>query len=299
MIVLIVVGIMVLLAATALLAALILDVQPGAGLGWPAWAKTVLAREEEFVAAIGWQWRSWVAFRSVCIAIALLLAWGVGLAPFTLLAAVLALGLPRLALGSRAATRSNNQARGFVTLLRQFASRLKVSSQPFDTILADIARHAPRDLAFLHAAAAERDVLSAVNLAVAKSKAPLLQRGWATLLISRTRDRMALAELLQGHQIDEIQGLIDEAAEMQKLRGSQNAIIAVLSGAALFLFAVMNGVPELHAFYSTATGSLVLVGVVGVFSGSVALAKFIVRQPRLFHWDVERMAREVGRIGGA
>jgi len=111
MIVLIVVGIVVLFAATALLAALILDVQSAAGLGWPAWAKTVLAREEEFVAAIGWQWRGWILLRGVCIAIALLVSWAVELAPLTLLAAVLALGLPRLALGSRAVTRSINQAR--------------------------------------------------------------------------------------------------------------------------------------------------------------------------------------------
>jgi len=80
-------------------------------------------------------------------------------------------------------------------------------------------------------AAAERDVLSAVITEVRASKSELLEKGLVTLLLSRTRDRLTLATLLQEHQIPEIEALIEEAEEMRAVRSAQNATIVVLAGA--------------------------------------------------------------------
>lgn len=299
MIAAVVVCVVVLLAGGATLAALVLDVQPSARPSTPQWMRTTLMREEEFAAAIGWQWRRWVAARVAFGVAALAVAWTTRVAFIDVLAIVLGVVGPRLLLAGRAERRRIQEARAFVALLRQFASRLQVSNEPFDSILADAARNAPVELAFLRASAAARDVLSAVIGAVRASRSELLERGLVTLLVSRTRDRLTLAELLQKHQIPEIEALIDEAEEMRAVRSAQNTTIVVLAGALGFLFTFLNGVPALHDFYSSGAGSIALVVVVVVFLSATGAMKFLLRQPRLFHWDIERVARDVARIGGA
>lgn len=299
MIVAVVACVVVLLAGAAALAALLLDVQPSGHPSPPRWVRTALAREEEFAAAIGWQWPRWVVARVVVVIAALAVAWTTHVAFVDVLAIVLGLVGPRLLLAGRAERRRIAQARAFVALLRQFASRLQVSNEPFDAILADTARNATGELALLRGAAAERDVLSAVITAVRASKSELLEKGLITLLLSRTRDRLTLATLLQEHQIPEIEALIEEAEEMRAVRSAQNATIVVLAGAIGFTFAFLNGVPALHDFYSSAAGSVALVVVVAVFVSATGAMKFLLRQPRLFHWDIERVARDVARIGGA
>ena len=289
----------VLLAGGAILAALILDAGPRRSLGAPRMLRRLLAGEEDFAAAVGVRWRAWLLTRAVLLIAALALAWTARVAFVDVLAVVIALTGPRLLLAGRAERRRIRQARAFVSLLRQFASRLLVSNEPFDSILADIAATAPAELAFLRVAGGERDVLSGVIRAVQESKSELLEKGMVTLLVSRTRDRVTLAELLQQHQIPEIEAVIDEAEEMRAVRSAQNATIVVLAGALTFMFAFLNGVPALHAFYSSPGGGIALVVVVSVFAAAVLGMKALLRQPRLFHWDLERVAADVSRIGGA
>lgn len=295
----ILVCVFVLLAGAPLLAALILDVSPRRAMEMPRFARTLVKREEEFAAAVGLPWRNWLLARVAFVALALALAWTTRVAFVDVLAFVLGLVGPRLLLAGRAERRRIRQARAFVALLRQFASRLEVSNEPFDSILADTASNAPVELAFLRSAGGSRDVLTAVIAAVRASKSELLEKGLVTLLVSRTRDRITLAELLQEHQIPEIEALIDEAEEMRAVRSAQNATIVVLAGALGFMFTFLNGVPALHDFYSSPTGSIALVFVVGVFVAAVAGMKTLLRQPRIFHWNLDQVARDVARIGGA
>lgn len=288
----------VLLAGACLLAALILDVRvPRREV--PRLARTALTREQEFAAAVGLTWRNWLIARAGFVVVALAFAWTTHVAFVDVLALVLGLVGPRLLLAGRAERRRIRQARAFVALLRQFASRLAVSNEPFDAILADTAANAPQELAFLRPAGGSRDVLTAVIAAIKESKSELLEKGLVTLLVSRTRDRITLAELLQQHQVPEIEALIDEAEEMRAVRSAQNATIVVLAGALGFMFAFLNGVPALHDFYSSAAGSIALVVVVAVFVTAVTAMKMLLRQPRIFHWDLDRVAADVGRIGGA
>ena len=295
----ILVCVFVLLAGAALLAALILDVSPPRALEMPRFARRILNSEEQFAAAVGLTWRNWLVARGAIVVCAFALAWTTRVAFVDLLSIVLGVVGPRLLLAGRAERRRIRQARAFVALLRQFASRLEVSNEPFDSILADTAANAPVELAFLRSAGGTRDVLTAVIAAVRSSKSELLEKGLVTLLVSRTRDRITLAELLQEHQIPEIEALIDEAEEMRAVRSAQNATIVVLAGALGFMFMFLNGVPALHDFYSSPSGSLALVLVVAVFVSAVAGMKTLLRQPRIFHWNLDRVASDVARIGGA
>ena len=299
MIAVVLVCVIVLLSGAALLAALIVEVRPGRAVTAPTALRRVIDAEQEFAAAVGLPWRTWLAVRAAAVVGAVALAWTARVAFVDVLAVVLGVVGPRLLLAGRAERRRIRQARAFVALLRQFAARLEVSNEPFDSILADTAANAPGELAFLRATASSRDVLSAVIAAVGAARSELLEKGLVTLLVSRTRDRMALAELLQEHQIPEIEALIDEAEEMRSVRSAQNATITVLAGAVGFMFAFLNGVPALHDFYSSPTGSVALVVVVVVFVAAVGAMKVLLRQPRLFHWDLDRVARDVARIGGA
>lgn len=299
MIAVVLVCVIVLLAGAALLAALIVDVTPGRTVVTPTSVRRVLEGEREFAGAVGMSWRDWLLIRVVVLAGAGALAWSTRVAFVVVLALVLGVVGPRLLLAGRAERRRIRVARAFVALLRRFAARLEASNEPFDSILAESAASAPSELAFLRAAAASRDVLSAVIAAVAAARSELLEKGLVTLLVSRTRDRMALAELLVGHQIPEIEALIDEAEEMRTVRSAQNATITVLAGAVTFMFAFLNGVPPLHDFYTSPIGSIALVVVVLVFISAVGAMKLLLRQPRLFHWDLQRVARDVARIGGA
>lgn len=298
MIAVILLCVFVLLAGACLLAALILDGRAPRG-EVPRVARNAVGREQEFAAAVGLTWRNWLIARAAFLVVALAVAWTTRVAFVDVLALVLGVVGPRLLLAGRAERRRIRQARAFVALLRQFASRLAVSNEPFDAILADMAANAPPELAFLRTAGGSRDVLAAVITAVKASKSELLEKGLVTLLVSRTRDRITLADLLQQHQVPEIESLIDEAEEMRAVRSAQNATIVVLAGALGLMFAVLNGVPTLHDFYSSAAGSLALVVVVGVFVGAVTAMKLLLRQPRIVHWNLERVASDVARIGGA
>lgn len=299
MIALVLACILILLAGGLALAAVILEVPLHRGpVPTPRSVASLLESERRFAAALGWSWPHWVVIRGLVLTVALVAAVAMRVPAVIVLAMALGLVGPRLLLGSRAEHRRIRQARSFIGLLRQFASRLAVTNEPFDAILADVARTAPPELGFLVAAAASPDVLGAVRRAIRNAKSPLLERGLVTLLVSRTRDRLVLSDLLVRHEIPQLEGEIEEAEEIRAMRASQNATIAILAGALTFMFAFLNSVPTLHDFYSSAEGSVALLVVVCVFVLSVSLMKLMLRQPRPLHWDVERVARDVGRLGG-
>jgi hypothetical protein len=297
MIAMLVVCVLVILGGGVAIAALVLDAPLASTKPRPPQSVlTWVAGEREFAAALAWTPRFWFALRATLLGAALLVALS------TKVPAVMAIALvggvigPRLLLGSRAETRRIKQARAFVTLLRQFASRLDVTNEPFDSILLDIARNAPPELSFLTAAVGAQDVVTAFRQAVDRARSPLLERGFVTLLVSRTRDRTALSRLLIDHEIPQLEGEIEEAEEIRAVKASQNATIVILAGTLLTMFAFLNGVDAVHAVYTSAFGSVVLVAVVLVFTSSVVAMKALLRQPKPLRWDLERVSTDLGRM---
>ena len=261
--------------------------------GWHALVRPSLERQRDLAQALGLRLRTWLLLRLLCAAAGLAMGALAGAITLTLGAAALGLfGLPWL-LAGRAARRRLARERARAGFVIEVWDLMRQSNLALDRALREAARGpAPELRHALLPLAGDEPVASALVEVARRARSPLFDMVVSALLIARTHDPMALIRV-----VDEVlQPLLRVSVEVQEenhatVAQQRAAALAIGVIMALLLTAVMR-VPSMQAFYVSAPGQGVLLGVMAMYLGLVWAIGQVARPLRWVSWDIEALRRE-------
>jgi hypothetical protein len=286
--------IVLVLALAAGAGALFLGVPLGASRErWRERTRPFLDRQRDLAQSLGLRLRTWLLLRLLCAGAGLAAGALTGALTLALGAAALGLfGLPWL-LAGRAARRRLGMERALAGFVVEVRDLMRQSNLALDRALREAARGpAPELRHVLAPLAGDEPVADALVEVSRRARSPLADLVVSALLIARTHDPMALIRV-----VDEvIQPLLRISVEVQEenhatVAQQRAAALAIGVIMALLLVAVMR-VPSMQAFYVSAPGQAVLLGVLAMYLGLVWAIGQVARPLRWVAWDIEALRRE-------
>ncbi|HEY7201159.1 MAG TPA: hypothetical protein VIC57_13130 [Candidatus Dormibacteraeota bacterium] len=286
--------IVLVLALAAGAGALFLGVPLGASRErWRERTRPFLDRQRDLAQSLGLRLRTWLLLRLLCAGAGLAAGALTGALTLALGAAALGLfGLPWL-LAGRAARRRLGMERALAGFVVEVRDLMRQSNLALDRALREAARGpAPELRHVLAPLAGDEPVADALVEVARRARSPLADLVVSALLIARTHDPMALIRV-----VDEvIQPLLRISVEVQEenhatVAQQRAAALAIGVIMALLLVAVMR-VPSMQAFYVSAPGQAVLLGVLAMYLGLVWAIGQVARPLRWVAWDIEALRRE-------
>jgi hypothetical protein len=260
---------------------------------WKSFVRPFLERQRDLAQSLGLRLRSWLLLRALCAVAGLAAGALTGVPTLALGAAALGLfGLPWL-LAGRAARRRLGMERALSGLVVEVRDLMRQSNLALDRALREAARAPMPELRHVLAPLTGDEPVADCLVEVSRrARSPLADMVVSALLIARTHDPMALVRV-----VDEIlRPLLEVSVEVQE---ENHATVAQQRAAALaigvimaLLFAAVMRVPSLQAFYASAPGQLVLLGVLGMYLALVWAIGQIARPLRWVAWDIEALRRE-------
>ena len=290
-------GFLIVIACAAAGAAAILDFDVSALAGRrPPWR--LLERERDVAANLGWPWHRWVLVRLS------LVAAGVGIGALSriwilvLIGALLGAFGFRFAIAGHAASRRLRMERAFLGRLRDLRDRMAVGNQSLDTALQEIGRDPGPDLQYVLAPlAGGGSVLDNIVAVGLRARSPVVEYACAVLLWTRSRSLDALIEAIDDLLLPVGTAQLAVQEESAVTLTQQRAVTMAMSALMLVMFAIVIRVDAFRAFYQSAAGNVVLVGVVMLFALLVGLLGRIVQVRDWTRWDLRRLADEQERLG--
>ena len=260
---------------------------------WDELARPQLDRQRDLAQSLGLTLRSWLLLRALCAAGGLLAGLWTGVPTLTAGGAALGLfGLPWL-LAGRAAKRRLDMERALAGLVVEVRDLMQQSNLALDRAIREAARAPVPELRPVLAPLAGDEPVSRGLVEFARrARSPLADMVVTALLIARTHNPMALVRV-----IDEVlQPLLQVSVEVQEENhatvSQQRAAALVIGVIMAALFAAVMRVPTMQAFYVSAPGQLVLLGVFGMYLGLVWVIGQVARPLRSTAWDIEAVRRE-------
>jgi len=110
---------------------------------------SVLEREKDIAAGLGWPWQRWVVLRLAFAGLGLAVAWITGVTLLWVIGPIAGVVGFRFALAGRAAGRRLRMERAFLGQLRNLRDRMAVSNQSLDIALHELGRNPGPDLGYV------------------------------------------------------------------------------------------------------------------------------------------------------
>jgi hypothetical protein len=263
------------------------------GQRWRELARPHLDRQRDLAQSLGLRLRSWLLLRALCTGAGLLAGGLTGIPTLTVGGAALGLVGLRWLLAGRAARRRLAMERALTGFVLEVRDLMRQSNLALDRALRVAAGGPAPELRYaLAPLIGDRPISGCLVEVARRARSPLADLVVAALLIARTHDPMALVRV-----VDEVlRPLLDVSVEVQ---AENNATVAQQRAAALaigvimaVLLAAVMRVPSMQAFYLSAPGQLVLLGVFGMYLALVWAIGHIARPLRWVSWDIEALRRE-------
>jgi hypothetical protein len=286
--------ILVVLALAAVAAAIYLGA-PAADLGTRVRdvVHPFFERQRDIAQGLNVSLRMWLVLRGAAAAAGLGLGSLTGIPTVTFGGLGLGLlGVPWL-LAGRAAHRRLRMERALSGLLVELRNLMQLSNLALDRALREAARNPSPELRQILAPMAGDEPLGESLAEVARrARSPLADLIVSALLIARTHNPLALVRVIDEVLIP-VLGVTVEVQEENHATVAQQRTASIAIGVIMLgLFAAVVRVPNLHAFYDSAAGQLVLVAVAAMYLGLVWLIGHVTRPIRWVEWDVDAVRRE-------
>ena len=252
-----------------------------------------LEHEKDVAAALGWQWRTWVATRA--------LVTGVGIAvgvttQIPLLAVLLgAVGFfgVRFAVAGRAARRRLRMERAFLVQLRALRDRMAIANQSLDSALQEIGRDPGPELRYvLEPWAHGGSVAGNIVASGLRSRSPLVEHACAVLIWARTRSLDGLIAAIDDVLIPVGEAHLAVEEESLVTLSQQRAVTFAMSGLMIVMFVSIVRVESFRAYYQTFAGTVVLLVAVGMFFALIGMLGRIARVAQWTRWDLRRVQEQ-------
>ncbi len=297
--VLLVVGVMVALACACAACAAILDVDLRRLRPSRDRRISVLEREKDIAAGLGWPWQRWVVLRLAFVALGLLVAWITGVTLLWVIGPIAGAVGFRFALAGRAASRRLRMERAFLGQLRNLRDRMAVSNQSLDTALQELGRNPGPDLGFVLAPLARggSTITNVVEMGV-RARSPIVEQVAAVLIWARSRSSDFLIQTIDTVLIPVGEAQLAIQEEAMVTLAQQRAVTFAMSSLLVLMLAIALGVDTLRAYYQSFAGQVVLIVVAVLFTGLVIFLGLIVRPQTWTRWNLRRLAEEQERLGG-
>jgi hypothetical protein len=287
-------GVVLALALAAAAAALALGVPVEApNRRWRELARPHLDRQRDLAQSLGLSLRTWLLLRAACGAPGLVAGLLTGIPVLTVGGTALGLfGLPWL-LAGRAARRRLDMERALAGLVAEVRDLMQQSNLALDRALREAARGPAPELRYvLEPLAGDEAVADGLVEVARRARSPLADLVVTALLIARTHNPMALVRVID----DVIRPLLQVSVEVQEENhatvSQQRAAALVIGLIMAALFVAVMRVPTMQAFYASAGGQLVLLGVFAMYLGLVWAIGQVARPLRWVAWDLEAVRRE-------
>jgi tight adherence protein B len=250
-------------------------------------------RQRDIAQGLGLSFRAWLLLRAGAAAAGLALGSLTGIPTVTLGGLGLGLlGLPWL-LAGRAAQRRLRMERALAGLLVELRNLMQLSNLALDRALREAARNpAPELVMILAPMAGDEPIGLALTQVARRARSPLADLIVSALLIARTHNPLALVRVIDDVLMPVLGVTVEVQEENHATVAQQRAAALAIGVIMLVLFAAIVHVPNLHAFYDSAPGQLVLLIVAAMYLGLVWLIGHVARPVRWVEWDVDAVRRE-------
>ena len=297
--VLLVVGVIVVLAAACAACSAILDVDLGRLRAARDRRFSLLEREKDIAAGLGWPWQRWVVMRLLFVGLGLIVAWMTGVTLLWLIGPIAGAVGFRFALAGRAANRRLRMERAFLGQLRNLRDRMAVSNQSLDTALQELGRNPGSELGYVLAPLARggSTIANVVEMGV-RARSPIVEQVAAVLIWARSRSSEFLIQTIDTVLIPVGEAQLAIQEESMVTLAQQRAVTFAMSSLLVVMLAIALGVDTLRAYYQSFAGQVVLIVVALLFSVLVVALGLIVRPQSWTRWNLRRLAAEQERLGG-
>ena len=297
--VLLVVGVIVVLAAACAACSAILDVDLGRLRAARDRRFSLLEREKDIAAGLGWPWQRWVVMRLLFVGLGLIVAWMTGVTLLWLIGPIAGAVGFRFALAGRAANRRLRMERAFLGQLRNLRDRMAVSNQSLDTALQELGRNPGSELGYVLAPLARggSTIANVVEMGV-RARSPIVEQVAAVLIWARSRSSEFLIQTIDTVLIPVGEAQLAIQEESMVTLAQQRAVTFAMSSLLVVMLALALGVDTLRAYYQSFAGQVVLIVVALLFSVLVVALGLIVRPQGWTRWNLRRLAAEQERLGG-
>ena len=251
-----------------------------------------LEHEKDVAAALGWQWRRWVAARVLVSAggIAIGVATQIPLLA-VILGAVGFFGL-RFAVAGRAARRRLRMERAFLLQLRALRDRMAIANQSLDSALQEIGRDPGPELRHVlepwaHGGAVAANIVESGL----RSRSPMIEHACAVLIWARTRSLDGLIVAIDDVLIPVGEAQLAVEEESLVTLSQQRAVTFAMSGLMTVMFVSVVRVESFRAYFQTFAGTIVLLVAVAMFFALIGMLGRIARVTQWTRWDL-RLVQE-------
>ena len=297
--VLLVVGVIVVLAAACAACSAILDVDLGRLRAARDRRFSLLEREKDIAAGLGWPWQRWVVMRLLFVGLGLMVGWITGVILLWLIGPIAGAVGFRFALAGRAASRRLRMERAFLGQLRNLRDRMAVSNQSLDTALQELGRNPGSELGYVLAPLARggSTIANVVEMGV-RARSPIVEQVAAVLIWARSRSSEFLIQTIDTVLIPVGEAQLAIQEESMVTLAQQRAVTFAMSSLLVVMLALALGVDTLRAYYQSFAGQVVLIVVALLFSVLVVALGLIVRPQGWTRWNLRRLAADQERLGG-
>jgi hypothetical protein len=255
--------------------------------------------QRDLALSLGLALRTWLMLRLLCAGGGVVAGFLTGMPVLAVAGAGVGMfGLPWL-LAGRAAQRRLDMERALAALVVEVRELMRQSNLALDRALREAARSPQPQL---------RDVVAPLmlDLPVAdclaevahRARSPLADLIVTAFLIARTHNPVALVRVTD----EVLQPLLEVSVGLQEENqatiAQQRAAALVIGLIMAVLFAALMRVPSMQAFYTSAAGQVVLLGVFAMYLGLVWLIGQVARPMRWIAWDIDRVRRETEALIG-
>lgn len=260
---------------------------------------SILDRERDIAAGLGWRPKTWLIARVGATLSGLLLGIISGIPLLIVVGGFAGFVGFRWAFAGRAATRRLNMERAFLGQLRNLRDRMAISNQSLDTALQEVGRNRPSELQFIFEPFARGGSVASniVDVGV-RSRSPIVEYACGVLLWSRTRSLDTLIEAIDEILLDVGEAQLAVQEESLVTLSQQRAVTMAMTALMVFMFVAVVRVDLFRSYYQQLSGQIVLLVVLGIFAGLVGLLGAIVRVRGWTRWDLRRLAEQQDRLGG-
>jgi len=257
---------------------------------------SVIEREKDIAAALGWSWRNWFLARITVVALALVIGIASGIWLVAVLLAVAGIGGVRFVVAGRAARRRLRLERAFLDQMRVLRDRMAIGNQSLDTALQEIGRNPGRELAglLLPLTRGGSIVENIVECGV-RSRSPIIENACGLLIWARTRSLDALISIIDDVLLPVGEAQLSVAEESLVTLTQQRAVSFAMAALMTLMFVAIVRVDAFRSYYRSVPGSLVLLIAVAMFAALVAAVGRIVGTTRWTRWNLRLLASQERR----
>jgi len=251
--------------------------------------RSLLDRERDLAAGLGWRFRAWVTTRITLVALVVWMGWWSQIVLVVLLAVAAGILAPPWMVRSAAMGRQLKQDRALRDVLAQLEHQVTRAHVPVVQAIRSLATDPPDVLReILAPLGTSMDLRRALIAVASRSRSPQTERICLAMMEAFTRDPKTLIDSIGQVIVPGMEGDLRIDATIETLLKGQRINHYLMMGVIGFLFLYLDTVAVFHTFYVTAVGQIALAAAVIIMTGMIALMERIVRVPRRPRWDLRR-----------